>query len=327
MYHDPKYSAEIEQTANQIALVQKYNRDVRDGTIAMEQVPCLCGGETFDIVATYERNRAHQPIVLCHQCSLMQNRPRYTEESNNWFYTSDVYRELNNPGGFKVPNSKEFIAHAKSRDPLRERAIKGLDEENIKTVAEIGCANGMNLYGFHLEGRVVFGCDLSPKMIAMGKTMGMDLHEGSVETLGDKKFDLIILAHVLEHMRDPIGEIKKIISHMNDDGGLYIEVPDAKSFFLSALQSAHLYYFTPKTLVHHLAPLGLKPVSQSNANEIHFGIVFKKTNEAQIVDISEEYAKLRKVIVTTDRRDRLKDVLVKFNILPILKLIRKLIRR
>ena len=327
MYHDPKYPASFTQTPHQIELVEKYNEDVKNGTIAMEEVPCLCGSENFDLVATYDRNRVYQPIVLCRECGLMQCRPRYTEESNYWFYNSDVYREVNNPGGFMVPSPEQFVVDAKGRDALRARALKGLDYAKIKTVAEIGCANGINLYGFHQDSREVFGCDFSPAMVEMGSGMGMDLRVGSIEALGDQKFDLIILAHVLEHMRDPIGEIAKIIPHLNEGGGLYIEVPDAKSFFLSSLQSAHLYYFTPKTLVHHLAPIGLRPISQSNSSDIHFGVVFQKTDMPERVDVSGEYAELRKIIVDTDRRDRLKDLLAKTGILPIAQFVRNILRQ
>lgn len=327
MYHDPNYPADIEQGPHQVDLVKQYNENIKNGSIAMEEVPCLCGSENFDLVATYDRNRAYQPIVLCRECGLMQCRPRYTEESNYWFYNSDFYREVYKPGGFKVPSPEEFIEDAKGRDPLRARALKGLDRLKIKSVAEIGCANGINLYGFHQDGLNVFGCDFSPGMIDMGRTMGMDLQVGSVEKLGNRKFDLIILSHVLEHLRDPIGEIAKIMEHLNEGGGLYVEVPDARSFFLSALQNAHLYYFTPKTLVHYLAPLGLVPVSESNSSDIHFGIVFQKTDTPEPVDVSEEYAELRKIIIDTDRRDRLKDLLAKVGILPIAQFFRNIFRK
>lgn len=327
MYHDPAFPAEIDQLPHQVELIEDYNRKVLDGAISMEEVPCLCGGESFDLVSTYDRNRAYQPIVLCRQCGLMQCRPRYTEESNFWFYNSDFYREMYKPGGLKVPSKEEFVQDAKKRDPLRARALKGLNGDGVKSVAEIGCANGINLYGFHQEGREVFGCDYSPAMIEMGCSMGMDLQVGSVETLGNRKFDLIILSHVLEHLRDPIGEIVKILGHLNDGGGLYIEVPNAKAFFLSSLQSAHLYYFTPKTLVHHLGPVGVRPVSESNVQDIHFGIVFQKADTPQTTDVTGEYAALRKIIVDTDRRDRLKDVLVRAGIFPVLRFVRDLTRK
>lgn len=326
MYHDPRFPAEIEQTPEQVKLVEAYNKDVDTGALAMEEVPCLCGGEQFDLVSTYDRNRAYQPIVLCRQCGLMQCRPRFTEESNYWFYNSDYYREVYKTGGLQVPTPEQFVIDAKKRDPLRERALKGVDRAKVKTVAEIGCANGINLYGFHLEGIEVFGCDYSPAMIAMGQSMGMDLQVGSVELLGDRKFDLIILSHVLEHLRDPIGEISKIIEHLNEDGALYIEVPHAKAFFLSSLQNAHLYYFTPKTLAHHMAKAGLSPISESNANDIHFGVVFQKTDQPAAVDVSGEYAALRDIIVKTDRRDRLKDVLVKTGVFPLARAVRNIFR-
>ncbi|MAO54801.1 MAG: hypothetical protein CMM61_03785 [Rhodospirillaceae bacterium] len=327
MFYDPSYPAEIEQSPRQVEMVQKYNRDILDGTLSMEEVPCLCGSTEFDLVATYDRNRAYQPIVLCRNCGLMQCQPRHTAETNHWFYSSDYYRDTYKPGGFKVPTKEEFLAQAESRSALRERALRGLDPARIKTVAEIGCANGINLYGFHQMGKEVFGCDLSPAMVEMGQSMGMNLQVGSLETLGDRKFDLIILSHVLEHMRDPVGEIRRILRHLEDEGALYIEVPDARAFFLTALQAAHLYYFTPRTLIHYLAPLGIAPVSESDADQIHFGIVFKRTETPPTSGLAGEYEMLRKLITTVDRRDRLRDVLVRCHLLPLARFIRRMFNR
>lgn len=323
MFHDPDYPPDVNLADHQVALIKEYNEGVHDGSITLESPPCLCGSEEFDLVATYDRNRAYQPIVLCRRCGLMQCRPRFTEETNYRFYNEDYYREVYKPGGLKIPTKEEFLEDARRRAPLRQRAVSGLDQGKIKTVAEIGCANGINLYGFHQEGIQVFGCDFSPAMVEMGLGMGMDLQVGSLETLGDRKFDLIILSHVLEHLRDPVGEIAKIMAHMNDGGGLYIEVPDARVFFLSSLQNAHLYYFTPTTLVHYLAPLGLKAISHSNVQNIHFGIVFQKADTPVAIDVSSEYETMKKIIVRTDRRDRLRDMLAATGLLPTAQFLRR----
>jgi hypothetical protein len=48
--------------------------------------------------------------------------------------------------------SEEFIEAAEKHETLRRRAMKGLDESGIKSVAEVGCANGINLYGFQRAG-------------------------------------------------------------------------------------------------------------------------------------------------------------------------------
>src|SRR5690606_14348521 len=51
--------------------------------------------------------------------------------------------------------------------------------------------------------------------------------EGSLEDFEtDKKFDIIILSHVFEHLCEPMNVMDKIKSLINDDAVIYVEVPN-----------------------------------------------------------------------------------------------------
>lgn len=94
--------------------------------------------------------------------------------------------------------------------------------------------------------------------------------------LKDSTFDLVVFNHVLEHMEDPIGILKKANRVLKKDGIILIDVPNFAS--LSArifgsswqyiLPKEHRWHFTPKSLTALLGKSGFKVIHW----ETHSGI-------------------------------------------------------
>lgn len=66
----------------------------------------------------------------------------------------------------------------------------------------------------------------------------------------NKKFDVIVMRHVLEHIVEPIEYVKKLSKKIDDNGVIFIEVPDF-SFIdekTDTLLFEHVNYFSQKTL-------------------------------------------------------------------------------
>ena len=87
----------------------------------------------------------------------------------------------------------------------------------------------------------------------------------SKKAIGKKgKFDVIIMRHVLEHIVDPIQYLKKIQKDLEDDGVIFIEVPDFT--FLDnhndTLLFEHVNYFSQLTLSRVLDSAGLIVIGQ-----------------------------------------------------------------
>ena len=70
----------------------------------------------------------------------------------------------------------------------------------------------------------------------------------------NKKFDLIILSHVLEHNHNPTGLLNEVIKYANQDSIIYIEVPDQRYVLLKGLlgkrfgMNYHVSYFSKTSL-------------------------------------------------------------------------------
>lgn len=120
---------------------------------------------------------------------------------------------------------------------------------------------------FKDKGYVCKGTDFDNTYLDYGKSKGLDLNYGGIDTLSaNEKFDLIILRHVLEHIPDPSNFLIEIKNLLNPDGKLYVEVPSLEyildggyNFDISTyFQNAHFIHFTTRSLSDLLKLNGFK---------------------------------------------------------------------
>lgn len=327
VFHSPAYPSQEELDPGQERLVADMNRRIETGVLAMESVPCLCGGTDFDLVASYDRYRIVQPTVLCRRCGLMQSRPRMTEESLGWFYGSDAYRELYG-GSRQLPHTPErFERQARGSVYRMESIAARLDLDSVHRVAEVGCGAGWNLWGFHQAGKQVVGCDYSPALTEAGRNAGLDIRQGRAEdVLVGEKVDLLILSHVVEHFLDPVAEVGRLVSILSPRH-VYIEVPDVDSFCIGTLQSAHNYTFSHATLVTAMARAGLA-ARATIPRGVHFAVLFEVADDpGPLPDLSGEYARVVALVHRYERRERLKGWLEAAGLLGLARKAAALLRR
>ena len=107
--------------------------------------------------------------------------------------------------------------------------IKRFINKNI-SILDIGCANGGLLEVFNLNGYSdLSGLDHSPACTQRAKSnTGCFVFQGSfLETVIEKKFDVICLTHVLEHIIDVKRFVLKLIESLKPGGYVYIECQDS----------------------------------------------------------------------------------------------------
>ena len=63
----------------------------------------------------------------------------------------------------------------------------------------------------------------------------------------DRKYDVILCSHVLEHLLNPIGTIEWAFNHLKEGGGLYIEVPNSLNFV-----EPHLTFWSKESMLFYL---------------------------------------------------------------------------
>ncbi len=174
-------------------------------------------------------------------------------------------------------------AHATEhdRDTARFRdmaaAIARAVPDRAARIADVGCANGQMLAALAALGYTrLTGIDPSPGCVAQAaRIAGVRAHVGSLSDIPDAAgpFDLVILSHVLEHVRDLKPALSYLHRFLSETGVVYVEVPDASrygEFAWSPFQdfnTEHINHFSLGTLANLLRHCGFQPFA-SGAKDI-----------------------------------------------------------
>jgi SAM-dependent methyltransferase len=74
----------------------------------------------------------------------------------------------------------------------------------------------------------------------MDRFVQLDLEASDLHELPDGEFDVVVCAHVLEHLRDGLAVLRRLCRKLRAGGGMYLEFPSVRSLALpSARGSLH----------------------------------------------------------------------------------------
>lgn len=227
--------------------------------------PCLCGGSDDRLIARRDRFGIPLDTRLCTNCGLMRSDPYMDDESIEQFY-GGIYRDIYTSGWLELTPVESFESQRWAGLEIRRwLTSKGFAAPEL--VFEIGCGGGGILQVFSDWGSRVVGCDFDERYLAEGRRAGLELERGSAETLSSHgRADLVILSHVLEHLRDPISILREVPQLLKPTGQLYVEVPGvleirkAYKTLDSFLVNAHVWHFSLRTLDYVLGLAGFERV-------------------------------------------------------------------
>jgi SAM-dependent methyltransferase len=295
-------------SAEQKRLVAEYNAAVDRGQAVPRDWPCLCGSTDAAPVCTYDRHGLWGPVGVCRRCGLVYATPRLEEGVYESFYGSDAYRLIYEPEADVLAAAENKFRRGVNRH-IFEALEPLLRKAQGRTVLEFGCGGGWNLAHFQQAGYQVKGYDYSPELTAFGRGKGLDLETGSFGDISGK-YDAIILCHVMEHFYDLYTQLPILLSHLKDDGCMYIEVPNIDNYNSSQPQNVHMYYFSPRTFVHYLGKCNLITDHVNTKSSMHMHSVFTRTGDPKVIgDLSDEHALITKRIAWGKFRSFVGDVL------------------
>jgi SAM-dependent methyltransferase len=147
------------------------------------------------------------------------------------------------------------------------------------TVLEVGCGPGLMLAAFHRRGWSVLGIERNEAVAsAARRALGLEIVTTAVQDLPpDRRFDLIILFQVLEHIGEPVPLLRECARRLAPGGHLVANVPNFSSWqsrfagtgWLHLDVPRHLVHFTPQTLRATLERAGLQLVDLSFVSPEH----------------------------------------------------------
>jgi len=172
-------------------------------------------------------------IYYCEECNFF-----YSDSNNNQNDYDNYYKTFNNYKNYVIYSDKDERCNLYLQDKL----------ENVNNILDYGSGNG-ELKKLLSEKYVVDEYDIGmPKNI--------------------KKYDCLILSHVLEHIYNINEFINKIKFNINENGLLYIEVPNSEFYDkiaeitpLQEINIEHINFFSKFSLNKLLVKYGFHTVS------------------------------------------------------------------
>ena len=152
------------------------------------------------------------------------------------------------------------------------------------SILDIGCAQGYLEKTLSEDKKCqIYGIELEEAAARIAEKYCQKMLIGDVEVLfasktppyQDQKFDIILLADILEHLQDPHALLKKLPPLLNHGGKIIISMPNIAHWGVrlrllfgkfdytktGIMDDTHTKFFTRKTAVEMIIASGLKPVS------------------------------------------------------------------
>jgi 2-polyprenyl-3-methyl-5-hydroxy-6-metoxy-1,4-benzoquinol methylase len=124
---------------------------------------------------------------------------------------------------------------------------------------EIGCSRGSYLLRMRQLGWQGAGLDIDLDLLShVHCSYGLDVHQAEASQLpfGDEQFDVVHLAHTIEHLADPLAVLREVRRVLKPAGCVLLSTPNVESLGRRVLQEywsafaapLHLVLFTPQSL-------------------------------------------------------------------------------
>ena len=204
---------------------------------------------------------SHWTITRCGSCGVHFPNPfPSSDEVRNYYGNQLVHNEWEEV--HYVEESEERAA-GWSKVASRLTRLNGGPGELL----EVGPAAGHLMAAARGQGWSVMGVEASPKFTRLLQERGLPHHEGTLETFEtDRRFDLIVMLDVLEHLHDPVADLARCAELLDVDGSVVVATCDigslaARFYGLRWRQIviSHTFYWTRASLEIALRAAGLEP--------------------------------------------------------------------
>jgi len=238
--------------------------------------PCIvCTSRAREVVATRGRDRADLVTVVCQGCGMVSHHPLPDAEAVANFYERDYRIAYKGQAEPRLKHSlraqRGAIARARRLRPLLPRAARVLD---------IGASSGEFTYVMSRLGMRATGMEPNLGYAAYARrTYGVAVQDGGYEAAPEEPggYHMIVLNHVLEHLHEPGQALARFHALLAEDGLLFLEVPNllgVRKRAATLFHTAHIWNFTPQTLVGLAARYGFAPLPGQDMSET--SLVFRR---------------------------------------------------
>lgn len=228
--------------------------------------PATTDDETLHVDAfrcTHSGYGHHPQIVECNHCGLVYTNPRWPAEALLQAYAEvedDTY--IRERAGRQLTFARHLRRLEKLVGPPDGRDL--LDAgAYIGVFVEVATAAGWN----------ALGVEPSVWAAEQAQQQGLNVVQGTLQSplLQSRRFDVITLWDVIEHLADPAAEIARACELLNPGGWLVLHTMDIDAPIARLmggnwpwLMDMHLYYFSRRTLGQMVERTGMRVVDTSS---------------------------------------------------------------
>ncbi len=207
-------------------------------------------------------------IIRCPRCGLYAT---WFDKSYDQFL-ADYYDEGYFVGIDDKYGYSDYFAEEKMIRKNNASYLRGLKRFcSSGNLLDVGCAAGFLMDESEKVGFKSYGIDTSPFITAhadknlQNRIQTSSLHRGKFE---DSFFDVVTMFDLVEHLNDPVRDLKKIRTVMKDTGVLMISTGDVGSLYARLLGKHnhffapphHFFYFSRETITEMLRQSGFEVV-------------------------------------------------------------------
>ena len=258
----------------------------------------LCAAQSGrQVVVGYDRMRATSqdyPYVACGACGLVHQAELPTQEEIPGFYPGDYTPHAG--GTARSPSDKSInrfvIRHRYGADRSRSTALgrflaalmspwvlRGTQPPRGECrLLDVGCGGGSLLGKYRDLGWSVKGVELDAKACEAARARGLEVHHGMIfdAPYDTGSFDMIVLGHVIEHVLDPAGFLRRCAEYLAPGGLLVLATPNARALGFQLYGTCwypldaprHLMLFDPDTIRSLADQAGLRAVRVKTLPEV-----------------------------------------------------------
>lgn len=242
-------------------------------------------------------NKKIKPRLIKTKYGFYQYRPLPSEEELEKYYAQKYYQQ--GVGSYEVSYTDEEIKYFKLKAKLIYlKSSHIINLEKPKSFIDIGCGEGWALNEFFQNGHSVFGIDFSKYGIAKFHPHLLKFFEqGNIfEKLKQMiqnrvKYNIILLANVIEHVVNPVKLLQNIKKIMFPDSLLIIVAPNdfstlhkylIKNHFISKkfwlCYPDHISYFNKESMEKLLYSLGFRVEAIVSDNPVDLNLLNDNSN-------------------------------------------------
>jgi SAM-dependent methyltransferase len=214
----------------------------------------LCSGNQAKVICEQRycleetsRLPAETAVVACSDCGFVFARSDKSASDYRGYYSEQTKYE----SSVNASGSGEYELDQQRITALVDMLTE--DQATTMSVLDIGAAKGGVLVEFQRRGfPLLFGVDASEACARSIASHGIEACVGSLEderwAVDPRRFDLVILSHVLEHVFDIAAGLASARRRLAEGGAIYVEVPDASRYNVDGFPP--YYFFDPEHINH-----------------------------------------------------------------------------